>query len=405
MVYYPTPNSPGILWAAPFCLHDLSSGAAIQMRLIFQQLVKRGVRCHAVSALTFDAPSGARAFPDLKEQLEQQDSEWFNMTDEGVSYQYLRTSSYSVENMTRNEESKLYMKFLESLIQFKPDALFIYGGGVLEMSMVAECKRRGIATIMHVPNGNYAKYNFPNVDMLFTDTKITAANYYNNNSINIMPVGVFIDPKKVMITNKEKQNYITFINPTKEKGISLVMRLALMAKEKHPSWRFLVVENRGTWAWALEYYKQNGDDFPNVDVAKHTTDIRLVFEQTKLLLVPSLCYENFGRVTAEATMNGIPVLSSTSGGLPEAVNGGGICLEAPAKATADYSYFPLNSEMEEWLHTLEEMIDDDNYPAWQKKAYESSKIHELEQTTDNLMIYLAPLLNRRASFHPQYYIK
>ena len=405
MVHYPSPISPGILWAAPFCLHDSSSGAAIQMRLIFEQLVKRGIRCHAVSALTFDAQSGTITFPNLKEQLEKQNSQWFNMTDGGVSYQYLRTKSYSVEEMTRGEEGKFYKTFLESLVEFKPDALFIYGGGVLEMSIVAECKRRGIATIMHIPNGNYANYHFPNVDMLFTDSGLSSSNYYNNSHINIMPVGAFIDPQKVLVPKKITPKYITFINPSHEKGSALVMRLALMAKEKHPTWRFLVVESRATWAWSVEYYKQRTEDFPNVDVGQHTTDIRLVFEQTKLLLVPSLCYEGFGRVAAEATMNGIPVLSSTSGGLPGAVNGGGICLEAPAKSVADYSYFPLDTDMEKWFHVLEEMVDDNNYPAWQEKAKEASKAHNLEHSTDNLMAYLAPLLNRRASFHPQYYIK
>lgn len=405
MVQYPAPNVPGVLWAAPFCLHDSSSSAAMQMKLIFEQLTKRGVRCHAISALTFDAPCGTTIFPDFDKQLEQENVEWFNVAENGVSYQYLKTSSRSVGSMTRDEEAKLFVAFLNALAEFKPAVLFIYGGGVLEMSIVAEAKRRSIATVMYIPNGNYADYSFPCVDMLVTESTISARNYYNNSRVNIMPIGTFIDVNRILAPKDDSAKYITLINPHPSKGVSLFLNITQWAQKNHPDWRFLVIESRGSLGGAFAAYKQEPEKFSNVDVAQHTADIRKIYAITKLLIVPSLWYEGFGRVAAEAVINGIPVLSSTSGGLPDAINGGGMSVPAPQECHKNLAYYPQDEEMQPWYDALESMLDPEEYPKWQEKAQEASKQHDIEKNTDVLMDYLKPLLERRANFHPQYFLR
>ncbi len=402
-----TPSTPlRILWAAPICLHDSSSGAAIQVKLMFEKLVQRGFSCHVLSALTFDSPNGAQVFSHVAERLKDKTEEWFSIQDNGISYRYFNTKSYTIGEMTRIEESTFYRGFLEALHDYQPDMLFIYGGSPLEMAIVAECKRRGIMVVLGVYNGYYAKYNFPGVDMLFTDSALSARNYYNDSRINIMPTGVFIDPDKVAVRGKIEPKYITLINPSSAKGVSLMMRLALMAREKYPEVRFLVVESRGTWASALAFYRQNPADFWNVDVATHTQDITLVFAKTKILLAPSLWYEGFGRVTAEALLNGIPVIASKSGGLAGTVGTGGVCLDAPAECTkAGYEYFPSEEEMGQWFEALEEMMDKENYLEWQEKAKEASKEHYIEKNTDIVLGYIDGLFKRLARYSPHYFIK
>jgi glycosyltransferase involved in cell wall biosynthesis len=403
MITYPE-NGYRLLWAAPFCLHDSSSGAAMLVKLMLEQLVKRGIACQAVSALTFDSPNGITAFPDFEKQMAQ-NVEWFNVADKGVAYQYLKTASLSVSSMTREEEGTFYKGFLRAIEQCKPDALLLYGGGVLELSILAECKRRGIATVIYVLNGNYAGDTFPDADLLLTEVQASARQYYAKSRVNMLTTGTFIDPKKVLATGELQQEYITFINPHPSKGVSLFLRLATMAKERHPDWRFLVVESRGTWGQALAQYQCEPADFSNVDVAQHTPDIRQVYARTKLLLVPSLWYEGFGRVAAEAVMNGIPVVSSTSGGLPDAVNGGGLCIPAPQHCHDDFSYFPEAVELEAWMEGIENILHPDHYAEWQQKAQEAGKIHDIEMSTDRVCAYLKPLLARKASWNPHYFIR
>lgn len=399
------PNTmPCIMWAAPFCLHDSSSGAAIEVKLMFEQLVKRGIRCHVLSALIFDAESGVAPFDNLDQQLaEQANAKWFELEDNGVTYQYYHTKSRNVEDMTRAEESDFLRMFYTNLEKVRPDAIMLFGGSALEIALMAESKRRGIKVCSCVFNGNYNNYTFPYSDLLLTDSELSAQNYYNSSRINLLPTGIFLDTKRTTVSGPMDPKYITLVNPVPAKGISIVMRLALMAKKKHPNWQFLILESRGTWGQALHTYKQKTEHFTNVSITRHTTDMRLVYQQTKLLLVPSLWYEGFGRVAAEAILNGIPVLASQSGGLPHTVNGGGINVEAPKKCREDFNYFPTAQECKEWFAKLEEMMDEKNYAAWQEKAREASTIHDIEKNTDRLLSYLMPILSTRPSLHPQYF--
>ena len=50
------------------------------------------------------------------------------------------------------------------------------------------------------------------------------------------------------------------------------------------------------------------------------------YAQARLLLVPSVWEEAWGRVVTEAQLNGIPVLATAIGGLPESVGPGGILI-------------------------------------------------------------------------------
>jgi len=57
------------------------------------------------------------------------------------------------------------------------------------------------------------------------------------------------------------------------------------------------------------------------------TDPLLFFSHTKLLLVPSMWPEPFGRISVEAMLNGIPVIASECGGLPEVIGDAGILIK------------------------------------------------------------------------------
>ena len=403
MMEFFDPRSLSILWAAPYCLHDTSNGAAMLAKLMLEQLHLRGLRCHALSALTFNAAAGTAAFPDFAERMKAGHT-WYTLSDAGVDYTYLRTASTDIDAMTRKEQNVFYKQFLNALDTFKPDMLVLFGYTTLEMAILAECKRRGIATMMLVLNGNYANCRFADVDMAVTEAARSAQCYFENCRANIIPVGTFIDAQKILCRTENTREYITFINPHPTKGISLIVRLALMARKKHPDWKFLVVESRGTWAGALSLLKQHAQDFPNVDVAQHTLDIRLVYERTRLLLVPSLWYENFGRVAAEAVMNGIPVLASQSGGLPDAVHGGGLCMPVPQSCLNDFTYFPTEEETAPWLAALEDMLAPQNYPAWQEKAREAGKKHNITASTEALLAAMQAMLAGRPAVHPQYFL-
>ncbi len=118
--------------------------------------------------------------------------------------------------------------------------------------------------------------------------------------------------------------YVTFINPFEVKGVNLALEVAA----KCPDIPFLFVES-----WALTSADKKAlleklGALSNVRFLPFQKNMRDVYLQTKLLLVPSQCDEAFGRVVAEGQVSGIPVIASKRGGLPESVGLGGI-LVAP----------------------------------------------------------------------------
>ena len=141
------------------------------------------------------------------------------------------------------------------------------------------------------------------------------------------------------------------------------------------------------------------DMFPNVDRAQHMTDMRPLYAATRVLLAPSLWYESWGRVATEAVINGIPVLASRSGGLPEAVGEGGICLETPEACRKDYLRIPTEEEMRPWMDALKRLLDGD----WREPCARAAAAHDVERYADRLLELLTPLFNRRASCQPQYF--
>lgn len=108
---------------------------------------------------------------------------------------------------------------------------------------------------------------------------------------------------------------IGFIKPIPHKGVALVHQLA----EAMPERPFVVL--RGEWQ-GLEVTCQ----LPNLRYMQPVADMRDFYSQCRLLLVPSL-YEDAGTVAQEATLNGLPCLSTNVGGLAE-TNAGGVLLAA-----------------------------------------------------------------------------
>ncbi|MFH0832256.1 MAG: glycosyltransferase [Candidatus Aenigmatarchaeota archaeon] len=108
-------------------------------------------------------------------------------------------------------------------------------------------------------------------------------------------------------------SYTTFINPTTIKGASIALDIV----DSLPDKRFLVVG--GNKKWAAKFKKHQ-----NVDYISYVSDMRDVYGKTKMLLVPSIWPEPFGRVALEAGVSGIPCVGSNRGGIPEAIGNGGL---------------------------------------------------------------------------------
>ena len=71
----------------------------------------------------------------------------------------------------------------------------------------------------------------------------------------------------------------------------------------------------------------------------------------------------------EAMTNGIPVLASNRGGLPETIGDAGFLFEIPAKYTPETRDVPTAEEVEPWVETIIRLWDDAaEYERWSQAA-------------------------------------
>ena len=68
---------------------------------------------------------------------------------------------------------------------------------------------------------------------------------------------------------------------------------------------------------------------------------------SRILLVPSIWMEAFGRVVVEAQLNGIPVIASDKGNLPNTVGEGGLIID--------------NSNSDGWIYAITKLYFDTSF--------------------------------------------
>jgi glycosyltransferase involved in cell wall biosynthesis len=98
--------------------------------------------------------------------------------------------------------------------------------------------------------------------------------------------------------------------------------------------------------------------YPQIVVAPATPRPADFFALTRILLVPSAVPESFGRVAAEAMINGIPSLVSDRGALPDTVGEAGRVIALPSWLTEHTKQLPTVEEAAPWVDAICELWDD-----------------------------------------------
>ena len=125
------------------------------------------------------------------------------------------------------------------------------------------------------------------------------------------------------------RKFVTFVNPTLAKGSMLFARLADMLGSSVRTFPILIVQSATSAAGLNAIDGLDFGKYPHIMAAPATTRPADYFALTKMLLVPSVVNESFGRVAAEALINGIPPIVSNRGALPETVRGAGRVIAVP----------------------------------------------------------------------------
>ena len=170
----------------------------------------------------------------------------------------------------------------------------------------------------------------------FRSSLVTTCSRFTTNIVQSMygirctTIYPFIDEQEYLVPNTG--NCITMIQGTEPKGLDIFLSIV----NKLPNYNYLIVGQ----------LRDNTKLSPNIIHISPTEDMKSIWQQTKILIVPSLVQETFGRVAVEAQINGIPVLASNIGGLPEAV--------CPV-----FCYKP--NTLDPWTSEIERLMEDSTY--------------------------------------------
>jgi len=147
--------------------------------------------------------------------------------------------------------------------------------------------------------------------------------------------------KTIKNHNLVKRKYITFIKPVYEKGVEIALKIA----KALPKRDFLFV---GESTRMPKKVLKKIHELENVKFIEWVRDIRNIYQQTRVIIMPSIWEEAFGRIPIEAGINGIPSIVSKRGGIAESVGKEAIIIE-------DFQ------NIDNWVKSLEKLDNRDEY--------------------------------------------
>lgn len=390
-----------ILFAAHNAYTDNTSGAARSMRTIVEWLAAAGHECRAVGTSRFDA----LAPEDLGEHLEslgvkaeralapaclrrfgKQTRPLLSFEMGGVPVLMLLTQHNDLRKPDMGEGGQL-VELSHGLIKsWRPDIVLTVGAHPAVQEIMRRARELHARTVFSIRNYGYEDVRwFQHADAVLTCSPYLSRYYAE--SIGLASAGI---PSPIdwadVVAEDDSRAFVTFVHPARHKGAAVFARLADMLGARRPDIPMLVVQSA---ADATELNSIPGIDFsryPQIMAAPATPRPLDFLELTRILLVPSVFAEPFGRIAAEALINGIPPIVSDRGALQETVAGAGVVLPLPEWLRPETRTLPAEEELRPWFDAVCRLWDD-------QALYQSMSIFAKE---------IATKLYTREALEPQY---
>ncbi len=214
-------------------------------------------------------------------------------------------------------------------------SIVVVQSGMALSSMVLASLRTGCATAVYLHNVEVHQLRgtlIPDPSLLYLANSVfTAQRWHALCGLRCQVVPPVIAAENYMadggVGRGEK---VLFVNPTPVKGVEIMFALAAHC----PDVSFLVVESWGLEPNWQRLCQMRARALGNVQWLGATDNMQAVYAQARLLLMPSVWEESFGRTAVEAQLNGIPVLASQRGALADTIGAGGIAVDPHAPVLA-----------------------------------------------------------------------
>jgi len=360
-----------ILFVSHGCYLDDANGAAVASRALMQAMARRGFAVEALSGTMLDLdqevdPAGwlagcGIAFGTSVSEETSPIPPHFRLEFRGVPITLHRSPTTRLHDADDAEREGFLFLLGMVLNRFGPDVIVCYGGNRLADDVRTAARALGLAVVFPLHNFHYRDPSaFALADAILVPSHF-AADYYREAlglDCTVLPNAIDVDRAQA---DRVEPRYVTFVNPSIEKGVYAFARIADELGKRRPDIPLLVVEGRGTEATVASCgldLRVHG----NVHFMAHTSDPRRFWRVTKLCLLPSLWWETQSLVAVEAMLNGIPVIGSDRGAIPETLGQAGLILPLPDRLTPATPTLPTPEEVAPWVEAVIRLWD--NAAAW-----------------------------------------
>jgi glycosyltransferase involved in cell wall biosynthesis len=365
------------------CISDRIAGVTHSLRTIMEWLAQAGHACHIVTTARFET----RVTFTIDEHLREQGVDPSELAPRprgqksgvrrkanrpvvryavnAVPVTLLLTRHNDEARPDRTEAAQYLGLVQQQLDAFAPDVLIAANSHPMIFEAMRHARRRGVTTAFAVRGfGYYDPKYFDDVDHAFTCSQFLTDVYRDKVGLISTPIEPPIDWSTV-VAPVESRAFVTFVNPSPHKGLWLFARLADMLGARRPDIPVLVVQSAQSGGALNAIPGIDFSKYPQIMAAPPVPAPADYFALTRILLVPSVWEEPFGRVAAEAMINGVPPLVGDRGALPDvvggdaAVGGGGRVLPIPPWMTTKTTRLPSEAEVEPWYDAVCALWDDD----------------------------------------------
>ena len=356
---------PSALLLIPQSPFDSASGAAISERATGEMLANAGWRVRVLATTGTERSSPLNHSPILealgicstrKVLADHPDCTLLRFTHRAVTYTILETGDCTINEARVRFASEIDAALDDEVQSGIPNLVITFGSSPDERDRRKRLRAAGAKILFSVHNLAYtAPEAFHHVDAIVTPSNYVTKHYEVSHGVQSIPLPIPINCAEVTAPIREPM-FCTLVNPSPIKGIDFFLKIVERCAERRPAIPFLTVGSRGSTGSLRQAIARTGLDMSslaNLSYTSNTQNAASLYAVTNVLLVPSYI-EASGRVVVEAQLNGIPVITSDRGGLPETLNGGGFSLAVSGDAG------PIAPEMiSSWVELIGKLWDND----------------------------------------------
>ena len=373
------------LLANNHCVSDPTAGVTHSLRTIMRWLAEAGHACHILTTARFESPvtftieehlgqlgvplsrapaKSGTAKQSSKRQRRPAGRPVVHYAADGVPVTLLLTR-HNDESRPDRAEAAQFQELLEQLLdEFAPDQLIACNGHPMIQRALARAQKGGVTTVFAVRGfGYYERRYFEHVDHVFTCSQYLTDLYREKVGLISTPIEPPIEWSNV-IAPTESRAFVTFVHPAPHKGLLVFARLADMLGSRRPDIPILVIQSGQSGGSLNAIPGIDFSKYPQIMAAPPVPTPADFLALTRILLVPSVWEEPFGRVAAEAMINAIPAIVSNRGALPQVIGGdfsaggGGRVLPIPDWLTFKTFRLPSEEEVQPWFDAVCALWDD-----------------------------------------------